>query len=206
VSAIDEQVVREFFELNGFLVRQLSKHQVQSRRKQRDEAIDFVVFNPRPDGGGFSGDFILFPSTLRTVRRAIVSVLGWHSERISAARLRSSPEVFDFLAPEATEAALLEFPAEEGALFQDLTRILVVPGLPDPEDTRAETIRGLRERGVDAVLTFRSMLTDLISRVEVNHNYRKSDVLQLIRLLKNYNLVAPGPQLELNLKPGGMRR
>jgi hypothetical protein len=200
VSAIDEEIVREFFELNGFLVRQLSKHQVQSRRKRRAEAIDFVVFNPRP-AGGFSGEFVLFPSSLRNVHRAIVSVIGWHTERISAARLRTTPEVFDFLSEEATQAALAVFPPEPEALLPELTRILVLPGLPEEESARAEAIRALRARGVDGVLTFRSLLTDLIDHVEVNNNYRKSDILQILRLLKNYRLVSTDPQLELRLKP-----
>ena len=37
---------------------------------------------------------------------------------------------------------------------------------------------------------------DLIEHIEVNRNYQKSDLLQVIRILKNYDLFAP-PQLEL---------
>ena len=40
------------------------------------------------------------------------------------------------------------------------------------------------------------MLADLINHIEVNRNYQKSDLLQIIRILKNYDLFAP-PQLEL---------
>ena len=40
------------------------------------------------------------------------------------------------------------------------------------------------------------MLSDLIEHIEVNRNYQKSDLLQIIRILKNYDLFAP-PQLEL---------
>ena len=37
---------------------------------------------------------------------------------------------------------------------------------------------------------------DLIEHTEVNRNYQKSDLLQLIRILKNYDLFKE-PQLEL---------
>ena len=50
--------------------------------------------------------------------------------------------------------------------------------------------------GITAVIPFRTMLSDLIEHIEVNRNYQKSDLLQVIRILKNYDLFAP-PQLEL---------
>jgi hypothetical protein len=199
VSAIDETLVREFFELNGFLVRQLAKHQVHARRRRGDESIDLVVYNPRPTAPGFTGEFHVFPSTLRSIRHAVISVVGSHTERLSLARLRSSPELFDFLSSESLLAAQREFPVEEAGLFPELTRLLVIPGLPESEEQKAETIRCLRERGVDGILAFRTLLLDLVSKVEINNNYRKSDVLQVIRLLKNYQVLPPDSQLELRL-------
>ena len=47
----------------------------------------------------------------------------------------------------------------------------------------------LKERGVDAIISFRSMLLDLIEKTEINRNYGKSDTLQVIRILKNYDLL-----------------
>jgi hypothetical protein len=49
---------------------------------------------------------------------------------------------------------------------------------------------------VDAILSFRSLLGDLIGKVEVNKSYRKSDTLQVLRILKNYDLLKD-PQLDL---------
>jgi len=40
------------------------------------------------------------------------------------------------------------------------------------------------------------MLADLIDQIEVNRNYQKSDLLQIIRILKNYDFFKE-PQLEL---------
>jgi hypothetical protein len=49
---------------------------------------------------------------------------------------------------------------------------------------------------VDAVIPFRTMLVDLVNEVRVNRNYQKSDLLQIIRILKNYDFFKE-PQLEL---------
>ena len=46
------------------------------------------------------------------------------------------------------------------------------------------------------MIPFRTMLADLVERIEVNRNYQKSDLLQMIRILKNYNFFKE-PQLEL---------
>jgi hypothetical protein len=75
-------------------------------------------------------------------------------------------------------------------------KILVVPALPQAAGARDESIALLRSKGVDAVIPFRTMLTELINETEVNRNYQKSDLLQIIRILKNYDLLK-GPQLEL---------
>lgn len=72
----------------------------------------------------------------------------------------------------------------------------MLPGLPTQEPYRSQSVALLQERGVDGIISFRSMLLDLIDKVEVNRNYRKSDTLQVIRILKNYELLRDG-QLDL---------
>jgi hypothetical protein len=57
----------------------------------------------------------------------------------------------------------------------------------------------LREGGIDHVIEFPTILGFLISYVEVNCNYVESEFLQLLRLLKRYDLVK-GLQLELPFK------
>jgi hypothetical protein len=72
----------------------------------------------------------------------------------------------------------------------------VIPALPTSGEARQQSIDLLHSKGIDAVIPFRTMLSDLIEHIEVNRNYQKSDLLQVIRILKNYDLFAP-PQLEL---------
>ena len=54
------------------------------------------------------------------------------------------------------------------------------------------------------VISFRSILQELVASVQTNHNYRKSDLLQILRLLKNYELLKE-PQLEFGWKRRGRK-
>ncbi len=54
------------------------------------------------------------------------------------------------------------------------------------------------------MISFRTILADLIGQIEVNRNYQKSDLLQTIRILKNYEFLRE-PQLEL-FKPKRSRK
>ena len=97
MAAIDEGIVREYFEQNGFLVRQMRKYQVQARRKTSDEEIDLLVYNPAWRRGAKKPDFFLFSSELRFIQRAVVAVKPWHTDVFSPGMLKSSTEIFRFL-------------------------------------------------------------------------------------------------------------
>jgi len=80
-----------------------------------------------------------------------------------------------------------------------------VPGLPRNAKLRQQSIEVLRAKGVDGVISFRSILQELIASVHTNRNYQKSDLLQVLRLLKNYDLLKE-PQLEFKLKPKSRKK
>lgn len=190
MSAIDEGIVREYFEQNGFLVRQVRKYQVMARRKSGDEEIDLLVYNPAWERGARRPDFFLFSTELPFIHRAVVSVKPWHTNVFSPAMLKSSPEIFRFLEENVLKEATRLFPA---AMPEDhdagITKILVLPSLPTAEPFRTQSVELLKQAGVDAIISFRSMLIDLLDKVEVNQNYTKSDTLQVMRILKNYDLL-----------------
>lgn len=198
MSAIDEGIVREYFEQNGFLVRQVRKYQVQARKKTGDEEIDLLVYNPAWQRDGRKPDFFLFSNELPLVHRAMIAVKGWHTGVFTPNMLKSSPEIFRFLEDNVMKEATRFFPAaesdEDGG--DPLTKILVLPSLPTQEPFRSQSIAMLKDRGVDAIISFRSMLLDLIEKTEINRNYGKSDTLQVIRILKNYDLIKDA-QLDL---------
>ena len=189
MSAVSETIVREYFELHGFLVRQHRKYIAQTRREEDD--IDFFVLNPLAQKRAGQQPFELGSGDLEFVERAIVVVKGWHTETFSSARLASTPEIFRFVGTKVFQQAARVF-GENGAPL----KILIVPALPQAAGAREESIAVLRAKGVDAVIPFRAMLADLVARTETNRNYQKSDLLQVIHILKNYDFFKE-PQLEL---------
>lgn len=208
MSAIDEGIVREYFEQNGFLVRQARKYQVQARRKTSDEEVDLLVYNPGYERSARKADFFLFSTELPYLHRAIVVVKGWHTTgHFTPATLKSSPEIFSFLEENVVTEAKRFFPVDpnEPGNHPDITKILVLPGLPTAEPFRSQSVQMLKDRGVDAIISFRTMLLDIIDRIETNRNYRKSDTLQLLRILKIYDLLKE-PQMDLLPQRRGPRR
>ena len=190
MSAIDEGIVREYFEQNGFLVRQPRKYQVAARHKTVDEEVDLVVINPAWQRGARKPGFFLFSNELPYVRQAVVAVKGWHTGVFTPTMLKSSPEIFGFLEEKVLKDVTRFFPpATEDGPAVGFTKILVLPSLPTAEPFRSQSVELLKERGVDAIISFRAMLLDLLDKVEVNQNYIKSDTLQVMRILKNYDLL-----------------
>ena len=199
MSAIDEGIVREYFEQNGFLVRQVRKYEVQARKKTGDEEIDLLVYNPAYQRGARKPEFFLFSNELSFIHRAIIAVKPWHSGRFTPGTLKSSPEILRFLEENVLREATRFFPTDADAASgeaEELTKILVLPSLPTAEPFRSQSVQMLKEKGVDAIISFRAMLLDIIDKIEANRNYGKSDTLQVIRILKNYDLLKEA-QLEM---------
>jgi hypothetical protein len=190
MSAVSESIVREYFEQHEFLVRQHRKYIGQSRREEDDD-IDFFVLNPQPRPREGELPFVLASPDLAAIACAIVVVKGWHTETFTSAVLAHAPEIFRFVEPKVFQQATRAFGQE-----RTLLKILVVPALPQGEQPREQSIALLRSKGVDAVIPFRTMLSDLVKNIEVNRNYQKSDLLQIIRIFKNYDFFKE-PQLEL---------
>ena len=192
MAGIDENIVREYFEINGFLVRQFYKYQVQSRKKRADEEIDLVVYNPNcSDAGQNDIGFVLSAQDISKIRQAVVSVKGWHTSTFSAAILNSSDEIFKFLQKNALKRVESMF-QQGGKVF----KILAIPSLPKNRSERQKSVNLLKSKGVDGILTYPHMLRNIADSIEVNNNYVKSDLLQTIRILKNYYMLRL-PQMEL---------
>jgi hypothetical protein len=196
MPSVSETIVREYFELHGFLVRQPRKYVAVNLREE--EEIDFFALNPQPRPAAGPLPFVLNSEALRQVERAVVRVIAWHTETLYVGVLAKEPEIFRIAEPAILRQAARFF--GEGAI----TKLLVMPALPHSVLARDKSIELLRCKGVDAVLPFRTLLADLVAGVEPNRNYQKSDLLQIIRLLKNYDFLKE-PQMEL-FKPRRRRK
>lgn len=189
MSAVNEWVVREYFELLGYFVSQPRKYSVPGRHKRADEEVDLVVINPRVAVHCLPENIIWNTEDMGTVARAVVKVRGWHSERFYASTFEQAPEILRFVEEESTRYAAGLLGAD------DIATIICLPRLPASGDLKEKTIDFLREKGVHGVIAFSTMLNEIIQRVDVNRNYDKSDLLQIIRLLKNYEMIR-NPQME----------
>ena len=191
MSSVNEWVVREYLEALGFLVRQPRKYQVVARSKGLHEEVDLLAVNPAlPPGQPLPKAKLWGAAELAQVANAIVAVRGWHSEKFTAAMLASSPEIYRFAEPESVRAAEAELGAANPA------KILCMADLPLDPDQRAEALGFLKSRGIDGVILFRPMLLELAERIDVKKTYEKSDLLQIMRILKNYDLLKSG-QMDL---------
>lgn len=191
MSAVSETIVREYFELREFLIRQHRKYVGQARGEGEEDDIDFFVFNPHPSPSPEPLPFVLTSADLSHLRQAIVVVKGWHTGIFSPGVLSHSPEIFRFVEPKVFRHAAKAFGVAGAPL-----KILIVPALPHSPEGREESIALLKSKGVDHVIPFRTMLCELINGTQPNRNYQKSDLLQIIRILKNYEFFKE-PQLEL---------
>jgi len=191
MSSVNEWIVGEYLEALGFLVRQPRKYQVVARSKGLHEEVDLLAVNPTVKGAAELPEAMLWGAReLSQVACAVVAVRGWHSEKFTAAMLASSPEVYRFAEPESMRAAVVELGMENPA------KILCMADLPTDSDQRAEALDFLKSRGIDGVILFRPMLLELAERIDVKKTYEKSDLLQILRILKNYNLLKSG-QMDL---------
>lgn len=174
-SNVNRELTKIYFELHGFLT-QLNEH--------------FFVFGLKHRETDSQLDFLLCSMDIPAIERATINVKGWHTDKFFPSRLSRSPEIFDFVQPKALAAA--------GEFFQgkDFKKILVLSSLPAPGEMREKSIELIGSKGVDHVIEFATVLNYIISKVKPNQNYVNSDLLQLLRLLKRYQLIKDS-QLDL---------
>ncbi len=191
MASVNEWIVREYLESLGFLVRQPRKYQVVARSKGLHEQVDLLAVNPAvKEPSALPEEMLWGARELAQVACAVITVRGWHSERFTAAMLASSPEIYRFAEPESMRAAEVELGRSNPA------KILCMADLPPDAESRAEALAFLKSRGIDGVILFRPMLRELAERVDVKKVYEKSDLLQILRILKNYDLLKTG-QMDL---------
>lgn len=198
MSSFDEDVVREYFELNYFFVRQLQKHCVRSRKKTADDTVSMLILNPDVADESRQTNFQLFSVDMSSIRQALVVVHSWQHTRVTPAILKSNARLADFLKKNLLKQLGTAFELEHDAVEADKTykKLAVIPGLPTADPHRAECIALFKEQKIDGVIAFSTLLEDWLRHVEVNHSYHKSKLLQLVRVLKIYDMVQ-SPQLRL---------
>lgn len=191
MQSVVERVIEEYFEQNGFLSRPLRKSRSQSKRAS-DEGLDLYVRNMVFRPGGREPEFLLFSSELRYLESAIVCIHGWFGDKAALASMTSGADILRLIETNVAKKVDKWFEYDPRVSFgtkEAPKKILVAPVFPTQEPHRSQCIEILKSKGVDGIISFKSMLLDLIDRVDTKQVYEKSDLMQLLRTLKTFDLV-----------------
>ena len=166
---VNEEIVKKYFELKGFLVQtnvQYLKRKEETGKKSSGYSdIDLIIMNPK------------------TGEKAVVGVSGWHTERITPSYVRDwGHRLFGFLNKLALEKA------SEVLGSEDFHKILIVSQLGVKKESRNKFLEEAHKRGIDRVVEFPTILKELVDMVKIKPSY-DSEVLQILRLLKIYGLL-----------------
>jgi hypothetical protein len=186
VTDINLQLTREFFELNYFRV-------LTPWQRAQGDADGAQLYVERPNAPDTEDELptVLTRSAIPHIRRAIVEVRPWHSERFYASVVDASPVLYEFARSDSASAADDYFGG------QPYRTILVISELPVMQKARAEAVAALERHGVQHVLEFPVILLDMLDRVTVGAEYGGSTTLQLLQLIKRYRL-ARNNQMEFS--------
>lgn len=191
MQSVDETLITEYLEQHGFLVRPLRKSRLQSRRTP-EEGLDLYIRNIDFIAGGRDPSFFLFSSELRYVESAIICVRGWFGDKAALGSMTSGSEIQRYIETNVIKKVEKWFEVDSRITFGTAVpplKILVAPIFPAQEPHRSQCIDLLNARGVDGILSFKSMILDLIDQVDTKQVYEKSELLQLLRTLKTFDLV-----------------
>ncbi|MBT5928462.1 MAG: hypothetical protein HOH33_17810, partial [Verrucomicrobia bacterium] len=183
MASVNDQIIREYFEMHGFLVRQIRKH--VSPSSEEEEESDFWIQNAakKMDQARVKS-LKISHSNIRKIDNALVFVKPWHTESFTHGAIEKDEELSKRLA-RSIEGNEPEFKAWTN---QQPLKILVLSKLPKSKVARDKAIHSIHHKGFDGVLTFDQILSELLDHVSINRNYQRSDLLQVLRILKNYGL------------------
>lgn len=190
MASVNDQIIREYFELHGFLVRQIRKHLPPVA--EEEEESDFWIQNASKNPKAQSKSLKITCANIRKINTAMVFVKPWHTETFTQGTIENDLE----LSKRLTRSISLEEKEFKSWADQDPLKILVLSKLPKSKPARDKAIKQIHHQGFHGYLTFTQILSELLDHVAINKNYQRSDLLQTLRILKNYELVRP-LQLEL---------
>ncbi|MCM8830528.1 MAG: hypothetical protein NC824_05980 [Candidatus Omnitrophica bacterium] len=174
MSQASIEIVKEFFIINNFLVLQKDDILfVQNAEVNEPEEID---------------KFILSGSEVsKVVKDGVVKPVCWHTMKFTPVVLSRFPEIFEFVKGKHTLESKRYF---HGDSFK---KMLVIPSLPASDNLRKESIRIMREKGIDHVITFPSIIAHFIEKIEPRSVYLSS-INEIFRVLKFYKFFADREQ------------
>jgi hypothetical protein len=190
---LESPIVRLFFELNSFYVSEVNHGSTGLPKKVGDFSLFYVQHQDHKLNEDFSG-FQLFANDIAKIKQAQVLVRPYHFQKTTPTLLKNNSKLADLIRKDIarySEAELFDR-SEVAPEFH----ILILPSLPGVGPVREDIEELLRKNGVGAVISYRSILENLLKAVEFDKVYPKDSPLEMLRILKIYDLIK-NPQLEL---------
>jgi hypothetical protein len=190
-----EAVAVDYFELNGFLVRKgwsggaaacfpfLIVRNLKEAELQEDLVFQFQWF---------SSDIIKTP-------RAVVSIIGDSLLQFGDRSLQNEKRLSQSLKKLLTAKNAPHFAWNEPAYQNDIVghkRLVMVPQIPQKNDLRNAFCEKLEQAGAEGVITLRSLLDNLVQKLDEMDENPNSPRLKQLRILKQMGLLSI-PQLNL---------
>lgn len=174
MSQASIEIVREFFVIENFFVL-------------KKEDILFVK-NAEVTEPEKTEKFILSGSEAgKVLKSAVVKPVCWHTMKFTPVVLSRFPEIFEFVKG--------KYNLESKKFFQgeNFKKVLIIPSLPASDNLRKESIRIMKEEGIDHIITFPSIIAQLIEKIDARNVYLSS-VNEIFRVLKFYKFFAEKEQ------------
>jgi hypothetical protein len=199
MSGFDETILREYLEARGFYVR--TRRYFPGGKSGRrtgpvEEVSDFLIWRGDAEWAERPNSFVWFSTDLQRVGAARVFIRPWHQEAGFSPKMLNRPgELAKFIESKIVrQVETILTGGEKGP--EGVPRVLVLPAFPLAETQRAACTKLLQAVGIDAVLSFRSILDDVVRSVEKHGVYTKTPALETVRILHSYDLIKD-PQLGL---------
>jgi len=167
------EIVKEFFTIHSFLVLEI-------------EDILFVK-NLKKEEGEIK-NFVLKKEDIQKIKNAMVKPISWHTQKFTPSVLNKFPEIFDFLKMDFSEG-IKEFLKNEKFL-----KILVIPALPSTENLRKQSIEIMKNKGLDNVILFPTVISALVEKINSRKVYL-SFTNEILRILKFYDFFSEEREL-----------
>ena len=181
MNDLNMQIVREFFELRLYHVLTHWQHEEAGGRGADPGTLLFV--EPQHTEHDPLPNFLLTHEDLSHIPRCVVDIRAWHGDRFYPSVVESNP-VLGRVASEETHQL-----AQEIFSTDEFTTLLVISELPQSHDPRMRALACLQDLGLDHVIEFPTLLSDMVQRINPHGQYTASPTLQLLRLLKRYDFI-----------------
>ncbi|MCM8760410.1 MAG: hypothetical protein NC832_01670 [Candidatus Omnitrophica bacterium] len=174
MSQASIEIVKEFFVIHNFFVL------------QKDDIL--LVQNAGVDEPEEMDKFILSGSEVsRVVKNGVVKPVCWHTMKFTPVVLSRFSEIFEFSKGGYTLESKKFFQGE------NFKKVLIIPSLPASDKLQKESIKIMKEKGIDYLITFPSIIANLIERIDARNVYLSS-VNEILRVLKFYKFFSEKEQ------------